>query len=64
MQDSLIIEARARCQTPRRDYGRRAGALGAPIIDAAAVVAWTNESSAIAELPDVQYCVQVLISCW
>ena len=34
------------------------------IIDTAAVVAWANESSAIAERPDVQYCVQVADSCW
>ena len=30
-----------------------------PIIDVAAVVRWANESLAIAERPDVQYCVQV-----
>jgi hypothetical protein len=34
-----------------------------PIIDIAAVVSWANESSAIAERPDVQYCVQVADSC-
>jgi hypothetical protein len=35
-----------------------------PIIDTAAVVAWANESSAIAERPDVQYCVQKADACW
>ena len=35
-----------------------------PIVDVAAVVAWANESSTIAEQPDVQYCVQVTDSCW
>ena len=35
-----------------------------PVIDVAAVVAWANESSAIAERPDVQYCVQVADACW
>ena len=37
--------------------------LGSSNIDEAAVVAWANESSAIAERPDVQYCVQVADSC-
>jgi hypothetical protein len=35
-----------------------------PIIDIAAVVAWANESSAIAERQDVQYCVQKEDACW
>ncbi len=35
-----------------------------PIIDIAAVVAWANESSAIAERPDVQYCIQKEGACW
>ena len=35
-----------------------------PIIDTGAVVAWANESSAIAERPDVQYCVQKDDACW
>ena len=35
-----------------------------PTIDVAAAVGWANESSAIAEQPDVQYCVQVADSCW
>ena len=34
------------------------------IIDIAAVVAWANEFSAIAERPDVQYCVQKEGACW
>ena len=33
-------------------------------IDTAAVVAWANESSAIAERPDVQYCLQKGDACW
>jgi hypothetical protein len=35
-----------------------------PVIDIAAVVAWANESSAIAERPDVQYCIQKDDACW
>ncbi len=35
-----------------------------PTIDVVAVVAWANESSAIAERPDVQYCVQKDDACW
>jgi hypothetical protein len=32
--------------------------------DTEAVVAWANESSAIAERPDVQYCIQRGDACW
>jgi hypothetical protein len=35
-----------------------------PIIDIAAIVSWANESSAIAERPDVQYCIQKEDACW
>jgi hypothetical protein len=35
-----------------------------PVIDVAAVVAWANESFAIAERPDIQYCVQKEDACW
>jgi hypothetical protein len=34
------------------------------VIDIAAVVAWANESSAIAERSDVQYCLQKDDACW
>ena len=34
------------------------------IIDTAAVVAWANEFSAIAESPGVQYCIQKDGACW
>ena len=34
------------------------------MIDTAAVVAWANESSAIAKRSDVQYCVQKEGACW
>src|SRR5208282_2350606 len=33
-------------------------------LDTAAVVAWANESSAIAEKPDVQYCIRKKDDCW
>jgi len=33
-------------------------------IDTAAIVAWANESSSIAERPDVKYCIQKGDACW
>jgi hypothetical protein len=35
-----------------------------PVMDTAAIVAWANESSAIAKRPDVQYCMQKEDACW
>ena len=69
--DNCIIEKKI-----GRDYAEIAANLRAevtdedrarwvpPIIDTAAVVAWANESSAIAEKPDVQYRVQKNDACW
>ena len=34
------------------------------VVDTAAVVSWANESSAIAERPEVQYCVRKDGACW
>ena len=58
--DYADIAAKLRAEITDED---RAGWIP-PTIDVAAVVAWANESSAIAERPDVQYCVQVADSCW
>jgi hypothetical protein len=69
--DTCIIEEKIGL-----DYADIAAKLGAeitdddrarwvpPTINVAAVVAWANESYAIAERPDVQYCVQVADACW
>ena len=57
--DYADIAAKLRAEITDDDRGRWIP----PTIDVAAVVAWANESSAIAERPDVQYCVQVEDSC-
>ena len=51
LRAEITDEDRARWRTPS-------------VIDVTAVVAWANESSAIAERPDVQYCLQVADACW
>jgi hypothetical protein len=58
--DYADIAAKLRAEITDQDRAQRVP----PIIDIAAVVFWANESSAIAERPDVQYCVQVADSCW
>jgi hypothetical protein len=58
--DYAVIAAKLRAEITDED---RAGWVP-PTMDVAAVVAWANESSAIAERPDVQYCVQVADACW
>ena len=58
--DYVDIAAKLRVEITDDD---RAGWV-APSIDVAAVVAWANEFSAIAERPDVQYCVQKDDACW
>ena len=69
--DACIIEKRIGV-----DYAYTAAKLRAEItdddracwipqtIDTATIVAWANESFAIAERPDVQYCVQKDGACW
>ena len=69
--DACIIEKRIGL-----DYTDVAGKLRAeitdedrkrwipPVVDTAAVVGWANKSSAIAEIPDVQYCVKKDDACW
>ena len=58
--DYAVIAAKLRAEIIEEDRARWIP----PTIDVAAVVAWANKSSAIAEQPDVQYCVQVADSCW
>jgi len=63
--DTCIIEKKIGL-----DYADIATRFRAEITDedrarcTAAIVAWANESSAIAERPDVQYCVQKDEACW
>jgi hypothetical protein len=59
-RDYADIAARLRAEITDEDRARWVPS----IIDIAAVVSWANESSAIAERPDVQCCVQVADSCW
>ena len=58
--DYADIAAKLRAEITDEDRARWVP----PIIDVAAVVAWANKSSAIAERPDVQYCVQKDDACW
>ena len=58
--DYADIAAKLRAEITAEDR-----AVWVPLtIDVAGVVAWANESSAIAERPDVQYCVQNGDACW
>jgi S1/P1 Nuclease len=58
--DYEVIAARLRAEITDEDRKRWIPST----IDTAAVVAWANESSAIAERPDVQYCNQKGDACW
>ena len=58
--DYMDIAAKLRAEITEKD---RADWVP-PMVDTAAVVAWANESSAIAESPDVHYCIKKDDACW
>ena len=58
--DYAVIAAKLRAETTDDDRKRWIPQT----IDTAAVIAWANESSAIAERPDVQYCILKGDACW
>jgi hypothetical protein len=58
--DYTYTAAKLRAEITDEDRARRVP----QVIDVAAVVAWANQSTAIAARRDVQYCVQKDDACW